>query len=67
MMALTVMYRSRGYEPKHDDWYWIKYNADGAVDKAPREMGGMPLAGRVGVCIDCHSGAEGKDFIFAND
>jgi len=68
LMAITVMYRSKGYNPQGGDWYWVKYNPDGTVAKAPPEMQSMPLAGRPGGCIKCHGeGAAGDDFAFFND
>ncbi|VAX38810.1 hypothetical protein MNBD_PLANCTO02-1236 [hydrothermal vent metagenome] len=67
LMAITVMYRNKGYDPQNGDWYWVKYNPDGSVANAPQEKGGMRLAGKVKGCIQCHSGAEGKDYFFAND
>ncbi len=63
LMGITVMYRAKGFDPEHGDWFWAKYEADGRVS----QMNGMPVAGRVGMCIECHSGAGGKDFSFAND
>lgn len=63
LMAVTVMYRAKGYDPAHHDWYWIKYNPDGTVAR----KGNMPIAGRVSTCINCHSGAGGNDFSFSND
>jgi Cytochrome P460 len=68
LMAITVMYRSKGYNPEAGDWYWIKYNPDGTVAKAPPEMNSMPLKGKPGGCIKCHGeGAAGGDFAFLND
>lgn len=67
LMAVTVMYRSQGYDPEHNDWYWVKYRPDGTVDTTPPEMGSMPVAGRFPMCIDCHSSADGKDFAYVND
>jgi len=68
LMAVTVMYRSKGYNPDAGDWYWVKYNADGTVAKAPPEMQSMPLAGKPMGCIKCHGeGAAGGDFAFLND
>ncbi len=67
LMAITMMYRSKGYHPEHNDWYWVKYNPDGSVAKAPPEMGSMPLKGKVNGCINCHGGADGNDFTFIND
>jgi len=63
LMAVTVMFRSQGYSPQHGDWYWVKYLPDGRVDR----KGDMRLAGRVQGCIDCHAGADGGDYLFAND
>jgi Cytochrome P460 len=63
LMAVTVMFRTKGYDPKNNDWYWAKYDTDGRVSK----MKGMPIAGRVMMCAKCHSGADGKDYVFAND
>ncbi len=67
LMAITVMYRSQGYDPQHNDWYWIKYNPDGSVARTPAEQGRRPIAGRFASCIDCHSGAAGNDYAFVND
>ncbi len=63
LMAVTVMYRSKGFNPEAGDWHWTKYEPDGAVSA----MNGMRVAGKVGMCIDCHRSAGGGDFVFAND
>ena len=68
LMAITVMYRAKDYNPTAGDWYWIKYNPNGTVAKAPPEMRSMPLAGKPMGCIKCHGeGAAGNDFAFFND
>ena len=67
LMAITVMYRMKGYDPQHNDWYWVKYNPDGSTALAPPEKGGMPLAGKVAGCIQCHSESADSDFAFFND
>ncbi|MBI1310071.1 hypothetical protein GC176_02100 [bacterium] len=68
LMAITVMYRSKGFNPQGGDWYWIKYNPNGTVAASPPEMGSMPLAGKPMGCIKCHGeGAAGNDFAFLND
>lgn len=67
LMAVTVMYRSQGYNPDGGDWYWVKYNPDGTIANAPPDKGSMPLKGKVQGCIMCHSGADGQDFAFFND
>ena len=38
-MAVTVMYRTKGYNPEGGDWYWAKYNPDGTIAQMPPEMG----------------------------
>jgi hypothetical protein len=67
LMAVTVMYRNKGYDKDHNDWYWVKYNPDGTVAKTPPEKGSKPIAGRFPSCIACHEGADGNDYTFAND
>lgn len=63
LAAITIMQRSTGYDPEHNDWYWVKYTPEGAV----AEMNGMKLAGKLEGCIQCHGGAGGNDFLFIND
>lgn len=63
LMAVTVMYRSTGYDAQHNDWYYAKYDARGQI----QFKGTTKLAGRVKGCIDCHAGADGDDYVFAND
>ena len=67
LMAVTIMFRTKGYDPKHNDWYWVKYNANGTVARTPPEKGNMKIAGKFSKCIECHSSAEGDDFVFFND
>jgi len=68
LMAITVMYRSEGYNPSAGDWYWAKYNPDGSVAVSPPDKGSMQLSGRVKGCIACHGdGAADGDFVFFND
>ena len=70
LKAVTVMVRREdGYDPGHDDWFWVKYAPDGTVAENPQ---GMALAGRVAKgtdkgCIACHGKAGGGDYIFSND
>lgn len=67
LKAVTVMYRSKAYNPDAGDWYWVKFNPDGTVDRSSIETGSKPIAGKVTSCIECHSDAGGDDFIFFND
>jgi hypothetical protein len=70
LMAVTVMVqREAGYDPDNHDWYWVKYAADGTIDKNDKDMA---LAGRVAKgmdmgCIACHKAAQGGDYLFTND
>lgn len=65
--SITVMFkRETGYDPEDKDWFWVKYKADGSLDKNPA---GMMLAGKVAKgadrgCIACHSSAEGGDMVY---
>lgn len=47
----TVMYKVRGYDPGHHDWFWAQYAPDGAV----------LAAGRVKLCWQCHEVAAAYD------
>ena len=70
LAAVTVMVqREAGYDPDNNNWFWVKYKADGTIDKNPK---GMALAGRVAKgmdagCIACHANAKDNDHFFAND
>jgi hypothetical protein len=50
--AVTVMYKSEGYNPEHNDWFWIKELADGTIEKEGKVMG----------CQDCH--VDGTDYVW---
>ena len=63
LTSITLMYRSEGYDPQHNDWFWAKYRPDGTLAK----VNGRPGAGRMSSCIECHKQAGGGDFVFAND
>lgn len=53
--AATVMYKSAGYDPENNDWFWMKRNADGTVE----------AQGRVPMCTACHAaeGGAANDYI----
>jgi hypothetical protein len=54
LMAITPMYKVKGYNPDAADWFWAKYAPDGTVAKS----------GKVKGCIDCHRTQEEKDWLF---
>lgn len=64
LKAVTVMIKKDGYDPKHNDWFWVKYKADGSLDKAPNKMA---LAGKAPGCIACHASASGNDMVFIHN
>ncbi len=64
---ITVMYRVKGADPKHNDWYWLKYLPNGTIARTPEKEGKKPIAGKVAACAECHSKAGGSDYVFAND
>lgn len=59
--ATTVMYKASGFDPEHNDWWWLKRDADGtiAAEGGPEGMAQM--------CIGCHSGKTDNDFIFTSE
>ena len=52
--ANTVMYKKEGYNPDHNDWFWLKVLADGTVEKE----------GRVEGCQACHGQTGANDYIW---
>jgi len=67
LMAVTLMHRAKGYNPDANDWYWIKFNPDGTTAMMDTPKGKMAIAGKAKGCIECHSGADGDDYLFFND
>lgn len=53
-VALTVMYKVKGYNPGAGDWFWVKYLPDGKVESS----------GKVKGCIDCHTANKANDYLF---
>ena len=70
LQAVTVMFkREAGYDPENQNWFYVKYDAEGALLKNPK---GVPLAGRIAKgmstgCIACHTAAPGGDYVFNHD
>lgn len=54
LMAITVMYKIKGYNPDGGDWFWVKYAPDRKVE----------ASGKVEMCISCHAKMKDNDFIF---
>lgn len=56
LAATTVMYKTQDFNPDHNNWWFLKRNADGSVDAAGRGQG----------CEDCHGNMADNDYIFTS-
>jgi hypothetical protein len=54
LMAYTVMYKVKGYNPSGGDWFWAKYMPDGKIE----------AEGKVEMCISCHGKKKDNDYLF---
>jgi len=52
--AYTVMYKVQGFDAANNDWFWIKYKADGTIE----------AEGKVDMCIGCHTAQKANDYIY---
>ncbi|WP_161598284.1 cytochrome P460 family protein [Pseudodesulfovibrio senegalensis] len=57
LMAITVMYKVKDYNPMAGDWFWVKYSPDGTVLKEGKPKG----------CIACHGARADEDYIMVSD
>ncbi|MBI4698836.1 MAG: cytochrome P460 family protein [Nitrospirae bacterium] len=54
LMAITVMYKVKGYNPEGGDWFYAKYDPEFNI-----------LAeGKVKECMDCHGTVKDNDYLF---
>lgn len=53
-VALSVMYKVKGYNPEAGDWFWARYSPDGKVEASGKARG----------CIGCHEKNKDNDYIF---
>ena len=54
LAATTVMYKQSGYNPEHNDWFWLKVLADGTIEKQ----------GKVEGCQNCHGDVKDNDYVW---
>jgi hypothetical protein len=55
LIAVTVMYKVKGYNPEGGDWFWAKYDANFQT-----------LAeGKIKDCLACHGTVKNNDYIFS--
>ncbi|MBI5524010.1 MAG: cytochrome P460 family protein [Desulfarculus sp.] len=53
IIAYTVMYKVKGFNPKGNDWFWVHYSGTGKVMQS----------GVVDQCLKCHNTARDNDFV----
>lgn len=53
---IYAMYKSSGYDPENNDWFWVTYSPDGNVE----------AEGKLETCLECHGFKNKNDFIFAS-
>ncbi len=56
LTGIYLMYKSEGFAPENNDWFWASYSPEGDVN----------AEGIVGGCISCHEGKKDVDYIFVN-
>lgn len=57
LIALSVMYKVRGYNPAAADWFWAKYDGSGKV----------LASGKAEACIACHGKKKDNDYLFSGE
>jgi hypothetical protein len=57
LVAVSVMYKVKGYNPEGGDWFWAQYDANFEVLSE----------GNVKACMDCHETAKNNDYIFTGE
>jgi hypothetical protein len=57
LMAITVMYKVKGYNPEDGDWFWVRYKPSGKAKPYGKPKG----------CVGCHSANASNDYIFVHD
>lgn len=55
LVALTVMFKIKGYNPEAGNWFWARFAPDGTKE----------VSGKAKACIKCHEGRKGNDYIFS--
>jgi hypothetical protein len=49
---VSIMRKTKGADPAHDDWQWAEYRPDGTI------------VGKDDACWTCHTNAKAKDWVF---
>lgn len=53
IIAYTVMYKVKGFNPKGNDWFWAHYSGTGKTMQS----------GVVDQCLKCHNTAQSNDYV----
>ena len=53
LVAITPMYKVKGFNPEAGDWFWAEYGPKGE----------MMASGKVQACIDCHAQVKASDYL----
>ena len=80
--SISVMYRSPGFNPDGNNWFWAQYAPDGSLIRVEpietedakseptktyaRAVIKKPLVGKAKSCIQCHDNSQ-RDMAFFND
>ena len=56
LTGIYLMYKSEGFNPENNDWFWASYSPEGDVKTEGKASG----------CISCHEGKDDVDYIFMN-
>ncbi len=54
LINVTSMYKKEGFNPETSDWFRLVHTPDNKVQNA----------GKIGMCIDCHSRMKNRDYLF---
>jgi hypothetical protein len=67
LAAITSMYKRRGYNSEHNDWFFTRHLPSGDLDKM--EMNGMtmPMEGRLPGCQNCHLAKRDNDYLYTGE
>lgn len=57
LVAVTSMYKIKGFNPDGGDWFWVKSSPEGKAD----------ASGKVEGCIKCHAKMMDNDYVFAGE
>lgn len=53
IIAYSVMYKVKGFNPQGNDWFWVHYSGTGKVVQS----------GEVDQCLKCHKTARDNDYV----